>query len=168
MTGRETMTEPRAVPSQAMAERLAAAARPRSRKAFFRNRKFLALALVVVAGIGGMIFFAVRSAGMYYMTVAELKTELQAKGSGAYSETFRLGAKVKEGTVQRDEATTTLRFTATDDQGNEIPVVYHDVVPDAFKEGADVVMEGKVSQSGTFEASSLLAKCPSKYKVPGT
>jgi cytochrome c-type biogenesis protein CcmE len=166
MAGRETMQQ-RVVPSQAMAERLAAVARPRSRTAFLRNRKFLALLVVVAVGVGGLIWFAVRSAGMYYMTVGELQAEVQTKGPAAYNQTYRLGAKVVEGSVQQDETTNTLRFLARDDNGNTIPIVYHGVVPDAFKEGGDVVLEGKVGQTGTFEASSLLAKCPSKYKVPG-
>lgn len=165
MTGRETMQP--VAPSPAMAERLASVSRKRSRTAFLKNRKFLALAAVVAIGIGVLIWFAVRSAGMYYMTVGELQAELQAKGPAAYGQTYRMGAKVLEDSVRQDDATNTLRFTAVDDQGNKIPVVYHDTVPDAFKSGGDVVVEGKVGQDGTFQATSLLAKCPSKYKVPG-
>jgi len=44
-----------------------------------------------------------------------------------------------------------------------MPVVYKGVVPDAFQPEAEVVMEGTLAPSGTFEAASLLAKCPSKY-----
>jgi len=44
-------------------------------------------------------------------------------------------------------------------------VVYSGVVPDAFKPDADVVLEGKLTASGTFEADNLLVKCPSKYQA---
>ena len=46
-----------------------------------------------------------------------------------------------------------------------LPVVYSGVVPDAFKQNADVVVEGSLTRAGTFEADSLLVKCPSKYEA---
>jgi len=41
-------------------------------------------------------------------------------------------------------------------------------VPDLFKDGAEVVVEGHFA-SGTFLAEKVMAKCPSKYeaKPPG-
>ena len=45
-----------------------------------------------------------------------------------------------------------------------IPVVYHGSVPDLFKTGRHVVLEGKL-RNGVFVAKpgSLVTKCPSKY-----
>jgi cytochrome c-type biogenesis protein CcmE len=45
-----------------------------------------------------------------------------------------------------------------------IPVVYHGSVPDLFKVGRHVVLEGKL-RNGVFVAKpgSLVTKCPSKY-----
>jgi cytochrome c-type biogenesis protein CcmE len=45
-----------------------------------------------------------------------------------------------------------------------IPVVYHGSVPDLFKGGRDIVVEGKL-RNGVFVAKpgSLVTKCPSKY-----
>ena len=42
-------------------------------------------------------------------------------------------------------------------------VRYHGTIPDLFKAGADVVVEGKMNAAGTFEADVLLTKCASKY-----
>ena len=39
------------------------------------------------------------------------------------------------------------------------------MVPDTFKHGAEVVVTGRVRDDGTFDASELLAKCPSKYEA---
>jgi cytochrome c-type biogenesis protein CcmE len=44
-----------------------------------------------------------------------------------------------------------------------MPVSYRGTVPDLFKAGADVVVEGKLNAAGTFEADVLLTKCASKY-----
>ena len=42
---------------------------------------------------------------------------------------------------------------------------YHGIVPDTFVDNADVVVEGRLAGDGTFEAHTLLAKCPSKYEA---
>ncbi len=42
------------------------------------------------------------------------------------------------------------------------PVVYHGSVPDMFKVGRDVNATGKL-QGGSFAATALTTKCPSKY-----
>ena len=61
-----------------------------------------------------------------------------------------------------------MRITLSDYTTNQtIPVVYHGSIPDAFKVGRQIVVDGK-SASGVFEAKtdSLVTKCPSKYS-PG-
>ena len=37
--------------------------------------------------------------------------------------------------------------------------------PDLFKDGAEVVVEGKLAAGGDFHATNLLAKCPSKFEA---
>jgi cytochrome c-type biogenesis protein CcmE len=113
---------------------------------------------VVTLAMGALIFMGVRSAAMYHMEVGELL----AQGSAAYGEKVRLGGRVVEGSIQYEASGDEIRFSITDGT-KSLPVVYRGVVPDAFKPDADVVMDGALSPSGTFEASSLLAKCPSKY-----
>jgi cytochrome c-type biogenesis protein CcmE len=58
-----------------------------------------------------------------------------------------------------------LRFRLRDRQGTTaVPVVYRGSVPDLFKPGREVVVEGTLVR-GTFVAvpGSLVTKCPSKY-----
>ena len=40
---------------------------------------------------------------------------------------------------------------------------YHGVVPDTFKQGAEVVATGRFSKDRLLEAETIMAKCPSKY-----
>jgi cytochrome c-type biogenesis protein CcmE len=49
------------------------------------------------------------------------------------------------------------------DGARALPVAYSGVVPDIFKDGRQVVVEGALGRDGTFEATTLLAKCPTKY-----
>ena len=62
-------------------------------------------------------------------------------------------------------ATRGLRFKLRDVRGSAtVPVVYHGTVPDLFRSGRDVVVDGRL-RNGVFVAvpGSLLTKCPSKY-----
>ena len=49
--------------------------------------------------------------------------------------------------------------------GTTFPVHYQGPLPDTFQEGADVVVEGKYSAAGGFEATTLLTKCGSRYEA---
>ena len=60
-----------------------------------------------------------------------------------------------------------MRFLLRDVQGKNaarVPVVYHGSVPDLFRPGRDVVVDGAM-RHGVFVAkpSSLITKCPSHY-----
>jgi cytochrome c-type biogenesis protein CcmE len=69
------------------------------------------------------------------------------------------------GTPTGDAHGAGLRFTLRDVQGiATVPVVYHGTVPDLFRTGRDVVVDGRL-RNGVFVAvpGSLLTKCPSKY-----
>jgi len=63
------------------------------------------------------------------------------------------------------------RFALRDvqgDKGTRVPVVYRGTVPDLFRVGREVVVEGTL-RNGTFVArpGTLSTKCPSKY-APAT
>jgi cytochrome c-type biogenesis protein CcmE len=47
-----------------------------------------------------------------------------------------------------------------------LPVVYASLeTPDLFKDGAEVVVEGRLAAAaGAFHATNVLAKCPSKFE----
>jgi cytochrome c-type biogenesis protein CcmE len=58
-----------------------------------------------------------------------------------------------------------LRFRLRDKNGTaRVPVVYKGTVPDAFKAGGDIVVDGRFA-NGVFTAipGTLITKCPSKY-----
>jgi cytochrome c-type biogenesis protein CcmE len=58
-----------------------------------------------------------------------------------------------------------MRFRVRDVEGKaSIPVVYRGSVPDLFRSGRDVVVDGRL-RNGSFVAvpGTLVTKCPSKY-----
>jgi cytochrome c-type biogenesis protein CcmE len=59
-----------------------------------------------------------------------------------------------------------LRFQLRDVKGTAlVPVVYKGTVPDLFRTGRDVVVDGRL-RNGVFTAvpNTLVTKCPSKYQ----
>ncbi len=124
--------------------------------------RFLIAGLVIVAAIGYMIYSATQSGSEYFVTTSELT----AMGAKAVGQPTKLGGRVLPGSVQRDKGANTIAFTLTDDT-KTLPVSYTGVVPDSFQEGVDVIVEGKLGADGSFQATSLLAKCASKYVPAG-
>jgi cytochrome c-type biogenesis protein CcmE len=58
----------------------------------------------------------------------------------------------------------TVDFVMTEG-GATLPVRYTGIVPDTFKDEAEVVVEGVLNpDKASFQAHTLLAKCPSKYE----
>jgi len=106
----------------------------------------------------------------YYQSLAEF----QASESVRNGEPVRVHGYVRNGSIQRDVAGREVRFTvqntpphAGGDPGAQLDVIFASLeTPDLFKDGAEVVMEGRL-RSGSpdaFLADKLLAKCPSKFE----
>lgn len=74
---------------------------------------------------------------------------------------IRLGGLVKNGSLIRSDGLR-VRFEVTDGK-SEIPVAYHGVLPDLFREGQGVVAEGTLDGAGTFDADTILAKHDETY-----
>ncbi|MFC1847631.1 cytochrome c maturation protein CcmE [Chloroflexota bacterium] len=124
------------------------------------KKKFLIGGIVVFLAIGYLGFTGFQSAATYYYTVSELLE----KGSPIYGENVRVSGQVAAGSVEQESAGRILRFTIADSEVEKsLPVVYEGVVPDTFKVNNEVVAEGYLNSDGTFQANTILTKCPSRY-----
>ena len=124
-----------------------------------RQTKLLLGAFVILGAIGFIVFNALAGNQQYFMTLPEMK----AKGDLAYRETVRVGGNLVPNTTKVDTKNVTAQFTLTDDQNNVLPVYYKGILPDTFEKSTQVIAEGKLDKNGVFQASLVLAKCPSKY-----
>lgn len=120
--------------------------------------KFSIGGLIIFLVIGYLAFSGMKGTMLYYVTPSELLN----KGEDAYAQGVRLSGLVENGSIERDDLNLLLNFKIKDDK-NEIFVRYNGIIPDTFKAGAEVVVEGNLRREGFFEATTLLAKCPSKY-----
>lgn len=132
---------------------------PRVRKKPRTKARFVIAGLVIFAAIGYMIYAAIQSGSEYFVTT----TELKAMGDKAVGQQMKIGGQVVEGSVRWEKGSSSVEFQITDGT-QTLPIRYAGVVPDAFQPGAGVILEGKLGADGSFQASTMLAKCASKYE----
>ncbi len=124
-----------------------------------RKKRFLIGGIIVFLAIGYLGFMGFQSSATYYYTVSELMEQ----GGSIYGENVQVNGQVTPGSVEQEPGSLILRFSISEDGEESLPVVYHGVVPDTFKVGSDVVVEGHLNSAGIFQANTILTKCPSKY-----
>mgnify|MGYP003668338782 CR=1 FL=1 len=78
---------------------------------------------------------------------------------------LRVGGLVKEGSLRKQADGLTVAFSVTD-LSNEIQVAYTGILPDLFREGQGVVVEGRLQPDGSFRADEVLAKHDENYMPP--
>lgn len=105
---------------------------------------------------------SISATGVYYLTPTELATKLSADSS-FHDVGLKLGARVVPGSIRRAAGGREYAFVVTDG-AKSYPVIYRGIAPDTFTDGVDVVVEGRMGPDGAFHATTLLAKCASRYE----
>ncbi len=120
-----------------------------------RRLVFMLAALFCMAGATALILVAFQDSLAYFQSPSDL-----VKAPPGPERAIRMGGLVAEGSVVR--AGESLSFAVTD-LANSVPVTYEGAVPDLFREGQGVVVEGHLLAGGTFRADTLLAKHDERY-----
>jgi cytochrome c-type biogenesis protein CcmE len=122
---------------------------------------------VVVVG-GAVSYLLASSAGQafeYYKHVDEVVPDVAAwQKKPLQLHGFVLPGSIKK-RMDRDTGRLEYKFTVTN-CGKEMEAMYAGVVPDTFKDGAEVVVKGTLDGSA-FHSTEVMAKCPSKYQATG-
>lgn len=77
---------------------------------------------------------------------------------------YEMTGKVVPGSVSKDGDGIKFEVSDRDGGGDHLPVTYTGVVPDPFRGGREIVLQGTV-ENGVFngERDTLVTKCPSKF-----
>ena len=114
------------------------------------------LALVIMA-------FELQKNTVYFLTPAEAYAQAQ----DLQHRTIRVGGMVELGSLQQPGSHLQHDFTVWDLKHTRIQVSYVGLLPDMFKEGSGVVIEGTISPQGqSFEAHNLMVKHSEEYVQP--
>ncbi len=117
---------------------------------------------LLLLGLGYLIFSGLSKDSAYFLNVSEALA-MNPKDLGK----ARLFGKVDaEGLTSKSGALgVKFRLLDKDNLGKYIWVDYAGAVPDTFKPGVEVIVEGDFQgDTGVFQAGTLMTKCPSKYK----
>ena len=119
----------------------------------------LGIAGVILAG--AVTYLAI--AGMQKGWVYTMGVEQYLDQTTQHGQRIRICGTVAAEGIEKQPAQLRANFyiKGTD---KELRVAYRGVVPDLFKEGAEVVVEGKQDAAGVFQADVLMTKCASKYE----
>jgi len=114
---------------------------------------------VVAIALGFLVYTGLSQNMVYYFHV----DEFLSKASSLKGEVIKVNGKVVEGSIHKEQMD--YDFVIHGSPANIIKVAYHGVVPDTFKDNSDVVVEGTYDMdSRQFHATTLMAKCPTKYE----
>jgi cytochrome c-type biogenesis protein CcmE len=125
--------------------------------------KFLVAALAVVLPAGFLMASSIKSTGVYYLTPTELDAKVQRDPTLYETGVKGGGAHVVPGSIVREAGGRSMTFSVTDGR-RSYPVTYRGLAPDTFTDSVEVVLEGRLQRDGTFRATTVLAKCASRYE----
>ena len=123
------------------------------------KNKYLFGGFIIVVFLGIMMYLFTQSNIEYADDFIQVKkTTKTVKATGSW---------VKEKNYDINKEEKTFSFFITDENGNEMKVIYNGTIPNNFESATSVVVTGKY-QNGYFHAKDILTKCPSKYEEQET
>lgn len=122
---------------------------------------YAAAFLLFLGGVGFLAYTGFSENSVYFLNVSEARAATQDKLAAARI----FGTVASEGIERpKDAMGVSFRLEDKDNAAQTLPVIYLGVVPDTFKPGAEVIVEGGMGKDGRFAAKVLMTKCPSKYQ----
>ncbi len=127
-----------------------------------RNRRLatIAVAAIILAAAVALALFALRDAVVFFYSPSEIAADQPSAG-----ERVRVGGLVLEDSINDAGAADGVTFVITD-RVEQVGVVYRGILPDLFREGQGVIVEGRFRSDGVFQAETVLAKHDERYMPP--
>jgi cytochrome c-type biogenesis protein CcmE len=129
-----------------------------------KTAKISLTTLVLLTALGGLLWSTLTEGTEYYKHV----DEVMAAPDQWYGRKLQLHGYVVKDSIFRRRDGLDYRFKV-ENKGAIVAATYTGVVPDTFKDGAEVVIKGTLGPQGfAVERDGVMAKCPSKYEAkPG-
>lgn len=123
--------------------------------------------LALTAGalmILGLVWFELDDHVVYFLT----PQELQEQAEQLIRKQVRVGGMVEVGSLLWNQQQLKAEFVLSDLNKARIQVSYAGLLPDMFREGQGVVVEGSLHEKGMlFLADTLMVKHSEEYQPPG-
>jgi cytochrome c-type biogenesis protein CcmE len=115
--------------------------------------------LVLTIAFGALLYSTLGESAQYYKHVDEVMVQPEAW----YGKPLQVHGFAKDIRRKRDSLDYSFEMH---NNGHVVHASYSGIVPDTFKNDSEVVLEGTLGPDG-FHATSMTAKCPSKYEAQG-
>ena len=121
--------------------------------------KMVVAGTIMALAVSYLAFAGVKQGWVYYVDVDAFVGDAHAR-----SQRVRLCGNVAAENLAIDAAGRTARFDLLGKNAH-IAVAYHGVLPEMFRAGGVVVVEGVCDSQGVFQSDLILTKCASKYEA---
>jgi len=132
-----------------------------------RYIKIGATVVVLVLAFAGLLWSTLRGGTEYFKHV----DEVMADRTAWEGKPLQLHGYVVPGSILKKRDSLEYKFRVQNnparsgEQGHVVEASYTGVVPDTFKDEAEVVLRGRLGPDGfRTEPNGVVAKCPSKYE----
>ena len=135
-----------------------------------RYIKIAATAFVLVLAFTGLLWSTLREGTEYYKNL----DEVMANKEQWHGKQLQLHGYIVPGSILRKRDSLEYKFkvqnsparSSTADDVHVVEASYTGIVPDTFKDEAEVVLKGKLTPTGFHtDPNGVTAKCPSKYEA---
>jgi cytochrome c-type biogenesis protein CcmE len=123
--------------------------------------KIALTAVVLISALGGLLWYSLQQDTAYYKHV----DEVMASPDQWHGKALQLHGFVVKGTWKQKPNTLEYIFNV-ENKGKVVSASYTGVLPDTFKDEAEVVLKGRLIGDANFavDPNGVMAKCPSKYE----
>ncbi|EDP8647584.1 cytochrome c maturation protein CcmE [Salmonella bongori] len=134
-----------------------------------RRKNRLWVACGILAGLAltlALILYALRSnIDLFYTPGEILYGKRETQQMPETGQRLRVGGMVMPGSVRRDPDSLKVNFSIYDAEGS-VTVSYEGILPDLFREGQGVVVQGTLEKGNHIQAQEVLAKHDENYTPP--
>lgn len=124
-----------------------------------RRMKLIIASVAMTVAVGYLAVAGFQEGWMYYVHVDEFLAD-----DDHHDQRVRLYGRVAEVGVESHPGLLTASFDLLGTT-QRMAVVYRGLIPDTFKPGCELVLEGRLGDDGVFEADVMMTKCASKYQA---
>jgi cytochrome c-type biogenesis protein CcmE len=123
--------------------------------------KIALTAVVMLSAIGGLLWYSLQQDTAYYKHV----DEVMASPDQWHGKSLQLHGFVVKGTWKQKPNSLEYIFDV-ENKGKVVSASYTGILPDTFKDEAEVVLKGRLTGDAHFavDPNGVMAKCPSKYE----
>ena len=121
-------------------------------------KKLSIAGVVLILAVGYLAYAGVRMGRSYYLPVDAFLADVDC-----HTQRVRLHGTVGSDNIVIADGAMLTSFQLVG-ESQSLSIRYGGAVPDLFKAGCEVVVEGQLGADGVFNADQILTKCASKYE----